>query len=106
MVSATLGSAPNGIRTADFVESMTPTPAGEAFLGGSIQHGTQLEEKLTTDTTNPAIFQTFNNEPAGTSVNTVTGGQSEISLQDGETILLPRVPSLALHDHGLRFIHS
>ena len=29
MVSATLGTAPNGIRTADFVESMTPTPAGE-----------------------------------------------------------------------------
>ncbi len=28
MVSATLGTAPNGIRTADFVKSMTPTPAG------------------------------------------------------------------------------
>ena len=65
-----------------------------------------MEEKLTTDTTNPAIFQTFNNEPGGTSVNTVTEGQSEISLQDGETILLQSVPSLALHDHGLRFIHS
>ena len=106
MVSATLGTAPNGIRTADFVKSMTPTPAGESFLGGSIHNGTKLEEKLTTDTTNPAIFQTFNNEPGGTSVNTVTGGQSEISLQHGETILLPRVPSLALHDHHLKFIHN
>jgi hypothetical protein len=110
MESATLGTAPNGIRTADFVETMTPTPAGQLFLGGSIKDGSLLEENLTTDTANPSVFGTFT-EPNGTSVNTVTGGQSEITLKGSDntlgTILLPSVPSDALHlTHGLKFIHG
>jgi len=110
MKSATLGTAPNGIRTADFVETMTPTPAGQLFLGGSIKDGTLLQESLTTDTTNPSVFGTFT-ELNGTSVNTVTGGQSEITLNGPNdtfgTILLPSVPSGALHlAHALKFIHG
>jgi hypothetical protein len=110
MESAALGTAPDGIRTADFVEIMTPTPAGQLFLGGSIKDGTLLQENLTTDTTNPSVFGTFT-EPNGTSVNTVTGGRSEITLKESDdtlgTILLPSVPSGALHlAHGLKFIHG
>lgn len=110
MESATLGTAPNGIRTADFVETMTPTPAGQLFLGGSMRDGSLLEENLTTDTTNPSVFGTFA-EPNGTSVNTVTGGQSEITLKAPDdalgTILLPSVPSGMLHlTHGLKFMHG
>ena len=110
MELATLGTAPNGIRTADFVETMTPTPAGQVLLGGSIKDGTLLQEHLTTDTTNPSVFGTFT-EPNGTSVNTVMGGESKITLNGPDntlgTILLPSVPSGALQlAHALKFIHG
>jgi len=102
--SATLMTNGN-IRTADFVETMTPTKAGSAFLGGSIQNGTLLEEQLTTNIGDPSVFQT---SPDGT-VNTVTGGQAVIKLaagQSSEDILLPSVPSSSIHGTGgLRFIH-
>ena len=92
------------IRTADFVETMTPTKAGTFFLGGSIQDGTRLEEQLTTNIADPSVFQT---SPDGT-VNTVTNGQAVIKLapdQSSEDILLPSVPSSAIHSDNLRFIH-
>jgi hypothetical protein len=97
----TIGS----IRTADFVETMTPTKAGTAFLGGSIQDGTRLEEQLTTNLADPSVFQT---SPDGT-VNTVTNGEAVIKLASGqssEEILLPSVPSSVIHGTGgPRFIH-
>ena len=68
------------------METMTPTPAGQVLLGGSIKDGSLLQEHLTTDTANPSVFGTFT-EPNGTSVNTVTGGQSKITLK-GLIILL------------------
>ena len=110
MESATLATDTNGLRTADFVETMTPTPAGQVLLGGSIENGSLLKEHLTTDTANPSVFGTFT-EPNGTSVNTVTGGQSAISLEGPDdtlgTILLPSVSSGALQlAHGLKFIHG
>ena len=92
------------------METMTPTPAGQLFLGGSIKDGSLLEENLTTDTADPSVFGTVT-EPNGTLVNTVTGGQSAITLQGPDdtlgTILLPNVSSDALHlAHGLKFIHG
>ena len=89
---------------------MTPIPDGQLFLGGSIKDGSLLEQNLTTDTTDPSVFGTFT-EPNGASVNTVTGGHSEITLQGPDdtrgTILLPSVPSGVLHiAHGLKFIHG
>jgi hypothetical protein len=50
------------------------------------------------------VFQT---SPDGT-VNTVTNGQAVIKLapdQSSEDILLPSVPSSAIHSDNLRFIH-
>ena len=110
MQKATLDTGANGIRKADFVETMTPTPAGQPFLGGSIKDGSLLKENLTTDTANPSVFATVT-EPNGTLVNTVTGGQSAISLQGPDdtlgTILLPNVSSDALQlAHALKFIHG
>ena len=102
-VSASLSFDPNtGIRTADFVETMTPTRAGTFLLGGTIHDGTKLEEHLTTP---PSTFRTFN-ETDGTVINTVTGGQSEITLNPVDTILLPSVPPSAIHlSDAPKFIH-
>lgn len=110
MESANLATDTSGLRTADFVETMTPTPAGQVLLGGSIENGSLLKEHLTTDTTDPSVFGTIT-EPNGTLVNTVTGGQSEITLQGSDdalgTILLPSASSGALQlAHGLKFIHG
>ena len=80
-------------RSADFVESMTPTLAGSLLLNGSIQPGTMLEEKLTT----PAdVFHTNGITGPGM-INWVTGSSAVITLGPPSTILLPNVPPAAVH---------
>lgn len=104
MVSAALHFDPaTNIRTADFVESMTPTLAGTVLLHGSIQEGTKLHEHLTTL---PDVFHTNGIVGPG-SVNWVTGGDAVMTLDPPGTILLPNLPSSVVHhDDGPKFLHG
>jgi hypothetical protein len=46
MASAHLTMDASGARHADFVEKLTPTPAGTALSGGSLKDGALLQEQL------------------------------------------------------------
>jgi hypothetical protein len=103
MVSASFNFDPTtNIRTADFVESMKPTLAGRLLLGGSIQPGTTMEEKLTTP---PSVFHS-NGVVGPGMINWVTGGDAVVTFDHPDTILLPNIPSIALlGDGGPSFLH-
>jgi len=71
-----------GTRHADFVQTLTPTLAGDLLLRGSIQPGTQIEEKLTTPST---AFSTSTDQITGVTTNVVDGGSATISLAHGDS---------------------
>jgi hypothetical protein len=104
MVSASLTFDPaTGIRHGDFVESLTPTLAGSVLLHGSIQPGTLLREQLTTP---PTAFQSLP-QPDGTTVNLVTDGAAQVTLDPEGTILVPNISPDFLHlAHGPMFMHG
>jgi hypothetical protein len=86
-----------GTRHADFVQTLTPTLAGDLLLHGSIQPGKQIEENLTTPST---AFST-STDSAGVVTNVVDGGSATISLTNGDSFLLPQISGNPL----MRFIH-
>jgi hypothetical protein len=108
MVSASMMFDPTSmVRSADFVSSLTPTLEGSLLLHGSIQQGSQLEEKLTTP---PNAFNLWE-QPDGGLIDTVTDGSGSVTLTnpDGSagSFLLPNIT----HRHLLladvpRFIHG
>jgi hypothetical protein len=104
MVSAAFSFNPaTKIRTADFVENMTPTLAGTVPLHSSIQAGTKLEENLTTL---PDVFHP-NGVVGPGMVNWVTGGDAVMTLDPPSTILPPNLPSSVVHhDEGPKFLHG
>jgi hypothetical protein len=104
MVSGSLSFDPaTGIRHADFVESITPTLAGSVLLHGSIQPGTLLHEQLTTP---PTAFQSLP-QADGTTVNTVTNGAAQVTVDSGGTIEVPNISPALLHlAHGPTFMHG
>jgi hypothetical protein len=104
MVSASLSLDPaTGIRHGDFVEGLTPTLAGKVLLHGSIQPGTLLHEQLTTP---PTAFQSLP-QPDGTTVNLVTDGAAQVTLDPQGTMLVPNISLANLDlDHGPQFLHG
>jgi len=104
MVSASMTLDPTTmIRQADLVESLTPTLEGTILLDGSIKPGSLLEEKTTAL---PANFQAFP-QPDGVTINIVSGGTVQITLDPQGTILLPDITHGHLYlAEGPRFIHS
>jgi hypothetical protein len=104
MVSASLSLDPaTMIRHGDFVESMTPTLAGKVLLDGSIQPGSLLREQLTTP---PTAFQSIP-QSDGTTVNLVTDGAAQVTLDPEGTILVPNISLATLHlGHGPTFLHG
>jgi hypothetical protein len=104
LVSASLSLDPATMtRHGDFVESMTPTLAGKVLLHGSIQPGSLLEEQLTTP---PTAFQSIP-QSDGTTVNLVTDGTAQVTLDPQGTILVPNISLATLHlAHGPAFIHG
>jgi hypothetical protein len=104
MVTASFNFDPaTNIRTADFVESMTPTLAGSVLLHGSIQPGTELEEHLTTL---PTAFSSNGITGPGM-INWVHDGEAVVTVDPAGTILLPNIPPEILHlGRGPSFIHG
>jgi hypothetical protein len=83
MVSAQLKFDPaTGIRHADFVELLTPTPAGTLLSGGSLKAGSLLEEQTTTP---PAAFQAIP-QADGSTINLVNGGSAKINAPIADTV--------------------
>jgi hypothetical protein len=90
-------------RHADFVESLTPTLEGTVLSGGSIHPGSLLEEKLTTP---PSAFQAIP-QPDGSTIDLVTGGTAQVTLDPQGTILIPNItPDNLLLSHAPRFIYG
>jgi hypothetical protein len=104
MVSASMSLDPTTmVRSADFVDSMTPTLAGTVLLGGSIQPGAELEVKTTTP---PETFTSIT-PPGGGFINLVDGGTAQVTLDPQGTILVPNITHthLQLADEP-KFIHG
>jgi hypothetical protein len=76
LVSATMSlDSTTGVRSAVYVEDITPTLDGTVLSGGSIQPGSQLTEDFTT----PAdSFQALP-QPIGTTVDLVNGGRRSLT---------------------------
>jgi hypothetical protein len=104
MVSASMSLDPTTmLRTADFVDRMTPTLAGTVLLDGSIKPGDLLEVKTNTP---PDTF-TSHPQSDGSVINIVDGGTATVTLDPQDTILLPNLPPDALHlSRGPSFIHG
>lgn len=104
MVSAELSMNPTTqVRSANFVESLTPTLEGSVLSGGSLKTGSLLQEQLTTP---PSVFQSGLPGPNGSTINLVNGGSAVITLDEPDnTILVPNIPSSALH-RDLGFIYG
>jgi hypothetical protein len=104
MVSASMSLDPTTmLRTADFVDRMTPTLAGTVLLEGSIKPGALLEVKTTTP---PDTFTSYP-QSDGSVINTVDGGTATVALDPQGTILLPNLPPDILHLSGRpTFIHG
>ncbi len=64
-----------GVRTATYVETLTPTLAGTILLDGSIKPGQQITENFTTQSNE---FQALP-QPDGTSVDLVNGGAATVT---------------------------
>jgi hypothetical protein len=103
MMTASMSFDPTTmVRSANFVDSMTPTLAGAVLLDGSIKPGAELEVKATTP---PADFTSFP-QPGGGSINLVSGGTTQITLDPQATIKVPNVRTDLLQLSGApRFIH-
>jgi hypothetical protein len=100
IISGTMMMDPNTLlRTATYVEKLTPTLDGTLLLGGSIKQGDLLTEHFTTP---PDNFQAIpvNN----TTVDLVNNGSATVTLSDPngqpDTIL---IPNAALQLPDLRF---
>lgn len=104
MVSASMHFDPTTmLRTADFVDSMTPTLAGTVLLDGSIKPGDLLEAKLTTP---PDTFTSYP-QSDGSVIDVVDGGTAQITLDPQGTILLPNLTHTHLRLADLpQFIHG
>ncbi|HUN41863.1 MAG TPA: hypothetical protein VMU81_16385 [Acetobacteraceae bacterium] len=104
MVSASMSINPDTlVRSADFVDSMTPTLAGRVLLHDSIKPGTELEVKTTTQ---PSEYTSFP-QPGGGFINVVDGGAATVTLDPQGTVLLANIPTDALHfTSGPRFIYG
>lgn len=104
MVSASMSLDPTTmLRTADFVDSMTPTLAGTVLLGGSIKLGALLEVKTTSP---PDTFQSYP-QPDGGLINLVDGGTAQVTLDPQGTILVPNITSEQLQLADVpRFIYG
>jgi hypothetical protein len=104
MVSASMSLDPNTmLRTADFVDRMTPTLDGTLLLGGSIKPGDLLEVKTNTP------LDTFTSYPQsdGSLINTVDGGTATIALDPQGTIEVPNITHGQLQLPEVpRFIHG
>jgi hypothetical protein len=104
MVSASMSLDPTTmLRTADFVDRMTPTLAGTVLLDGSIKPGDLLEVKTNTP---PDTFTSYL-QSDGSVINVVDGGTAEVTLDPQGTLLVPNIT----HDHLQladvpRFIHA
>ena len=86
MVSASMSLDPTTmLRTADFVDRMTPTLAGSVLLDGSIKPGDLLEVKAHTP---PDTFASYP-QSDGSVIIVVDGGTATITLDPQGTILLP-----------------
>jgi hypothetical protein len=88
MVSASMSLDPNTmLRTADFVDRITPTLEGTVLLDGSIKPGDLLEVKAHTP------LDTFQSHPQsdGSLINTVDGGTATIALDPQGTIQVPNI---------------
>jgi hypothetical protein len=104
MVSASMSFDPTTmLRTADFVDSMTPTLAGTVLLDGSIKTGDLLEVKANTPSDTFASYP----QSDGSVINTVDGGTATITLDPQGTILVPNLThgQLQLADIP-RFLHG
>jgi hypothetical protein len=104
MVSASMSLDPTTmLRTADFVDRMTPTLEGTVLLHGSIKTGDLMEVKTNTPQ------DTFGSQlqADGSLINTVTDGTATITLDPQGTILVPNLSHthLQLADFP-RFIHE
>lgn len=100
LTSASMSLDPTtGVRSAVYVENITPTLDGTALLGGSIHPGSQLTEDFTT----PAnTFQALP-QPDGTTVDLVNGGSADVTPSTGSI----RIPSAALRlPHRMDFLHD
>jgi hypothetical protein len=104
MVAASVSLDPTTmVRSADFVDSVTPTLEGTLLLDGSIKSGGLLEVKTTTP---PADFQTIP-QPDGTTIFLVNDGTAQITLDPQGTILVPNITHAHLHLADFpRFIHG
>jgi hypothetical protein len=106
MVSASMHLDPTTmLRTADFVDRMTPTLAGTVLLDGSIKPGDLLEVKTNTP---PDTFASYP-QSDGSVINVVDGGTATITLDPQATILVPNVTldDLQLHHRpGFIFAHG
>jgi hypothetical protein len=96
-----------GVRSADFVLSLTPTLDGSLLSHGSLQQGDLLEEKLST----PSAAFTAYPQADGGLIDTVTDGSGQVTLShpDGTSadFMVPNITHghLQLSD-ALRFIHG
>jgi len=75
------------LRTADFVDSMTPTLDGTILLDGSIKPGALLEVKTNTP---PDTFTSYPQSDGGI-INTVDGGTAKVTLDPQGTIQVPNI---------------
>jgi hypothetical protein len=95
------------VRSADFVQSLTPTLEGSLLSDGSLKQGSLLEEKLTTPSTAFVMY----NQPDGGIIDTVTDGSGAVTLSnpDGSPadLMIPDITHGQLQlGHGLQFIHA
>src|SRR4051794_32099460 len=85
IVSGHFVAGPDAAGHADFVEALTVSRAGMAFLGGSVVSGDTLEEILTSPF---ALRHTVRNSD-GTSVSVLENGTSTASLVPNQPFTLP-----------------
>jgi hypothetical protein len=103
LVSGTLSvDATTMVRTATYVEQLTPTLDGTILLHGSIQQGDQLTENFVTQ---PIEFLSTPQRD-GSSVVTVNGGAAAVTLSnpDGSPATIS-VPTDSLLKPALQFLH-
>jgi hypothetical protein len=88
------------VRTADFVETMTPTLDGTILLDGSIKPGSTLEERLTTP---PADFQSIPSAGGGSTI-LVNNATAQVTPQD--PLQLPSISTESLGFAAMHFLHG
>ena len=88
------------VRSADFVETMTPTLDGTILLDGSIKPGSTLEERLTTP---PADFQSIPSAGGGSTI-LVNNATAQVTPQD--PLQLPSISAESLGFAAMHFLHG